>query len=224
LEINLNVFHSIIITGGNQESREEAVGKIGQKERGKKINQDPDTLIINRQKTIGIEAIRKIKKWLSQKAYQEKKRLIVIYQAQQLTIEAQNAFLKTLEEPPKNTLILLAVDNSHRLLPTIISRCQIVRLKANNSLQKPIDQKLIEVFNKNLAEKIIFSQKMGKKKKEEVLAWLAEQKQALRQNKNRKNLKIITCLDRAEKMIEANLAPRLALTYCLITNRQQASI
>jgi len=218
------VFHSIIITGGNQESREEAVGKIGQKERGKKINQDPDTLIINRQKTIGIEAIRKIKKWLSQKAYQEKKRLIVIYQAQQLTIEAQNAFLKTLEEPPKNTLILLAVDNSHRLLPTIISRCQIVRLKANNSLQKPIDQKLIEVFNKNLAEKIIFSQKMGKKKKEEVLAWLAEQKQALRQNKNRKNLKIIACLDRAEKMIEANLAPRLALTYCLITNRQQASI
>lgn len=218
------MFHSIIITGGNQESREEAVGKIGQKERGKKINQDPDTLIINRQKTIGIEAIRKIKKWLSQKAYQEKKRLIVIYQAQQLTIEAQNAFLKTLEEPPKNTLILLAVDNSHRLLPTIISRCQIVRLKANNSLQKPIDQKLIEVFNKNLAEKIIFSQKMGKKKKEEVLAWLAEQKQALRQNKNRKNLKIIACLDRAEKMIEANLAPRLALTYCLITNRQQASI
>lgn len=218
------MFHSIIITGGNQESREEAVGKIGQKERGKKINQDPDTLIINRQKAIGIEAIRKIKKWLSQKAYQEKKRLIVIYQAQQLTIEAQNAFLKTLEEPPKNTLILLAVDNSHRLLPTIISRCQIVRLKANNSLQKPIDQKLIEVFNKNLAEKIIFSQKMGKKKKEEVLAWLAEQKQALRQNKNRKNLKIIACLDRAEKMIEANLAPRLALTYCLITNRQQASI
>ncbi|MGI6278502.1 MAG: hypothetical protein ACOYJ8_01670 [Patescibacteria group bacterium] len=217
------MFHSIIITGGDQKRREEAIDKIGQKERGKKIKPGPDTLIINQEKAIGIEAIRKIKNWLSQKAYQEKKRLIVIYQAQELTIEAQNAFLKTLEEPPKNTLILLATDNSHRLLPTIISRCQIIRLKTNNSLQKPIDQKLVETFDKTLAEKIIFAQKRGKKKKEEVLAWLAEQKQALHQNKNRKNLKIVACLDRAEKMIKANLAPRLALAYCLITNRQQAS-
>ncbi len=217
------MFHSIIITGGDQKSREEAIDKIGQKERGKKIKPGPDTLIINQEKAIGIEAIRKIKNWLSQKAYQEKKRLIVIYQAQELTIEAQNAFLKTLEEPPENTLILLAADNSHRLLPTIISRCQIIRLKTNNSLKKPIDQKLVETFDKTLAEKIIFAQKRGKKKKEEVLVWLAEQKQALHQNKNRKNLKIIARLNRAEKMIKANLAPRLALTYCLITNRQQTS-
>ncbi|KUK83393.1 MAG: ATPase [Microgenomates bacterium 39_6] len=217
------MFHSIIITGGDQKAREEAIEKIGRKEREKKIKSDPDTLIINQEKAIGIETIRKIKGWLGQKAYQEKKRLIVIHRAQQLTIEAQNAFLKTLEEPPENTLIILATDNSHRLLPTIISRCQIIHLKTNNPSQEPIDQKLVNIFDKTLAERVVFAQKKGKKKKERVLIWLTEQKQALRQNKNRKNLKIIACLDKAEEMIKANLAPHLALIYCLITDREQTS-
>jgi len=55
------------------------------------------------------------------------RRVAVINDAGQMTPEGANALLKTLEEPPADSLILLVCDNPDTLLPTIRSRCQIVR-------------------------------------------------------------------------------------------------
>ena len=55
----------------------------------------------------------------------------IIVEAECLGEEAQNAFLKTLEEPPPNTLLLLLTVNSRKLLPTIRSRCQTISLLRN---------------------------------------------------------------------------------------------
>lgn len=54
------------------------------------------------------------------------KRFIIIDQAHRLNKESANALLKSLEEPPANTIFFLLTHNLHSLLPTIISRCQIV--------------------------------------------------------------------------------------------------
>lgn len=55
----------------------------------------------------------------------------VIFEADRLNVNAQNAFLKTLEEPPGNLVLLLATTQPQRLLPTIRSRCQLLTWRLN---------------------------------------------------------------------------------------------
>ncbi|MDD3531903.1 MAG: hypothetical protein PHR64_01065 [Candidatus Shapirobacteria bacterium] len=211
------MFHSIIITGGDQKSREEAILTLAQKQGQKIIENNPDVFLINQEEAVGINIIRQIKTWLGKKAYQEKNRLVLIYQAQQLTTEAQNAFLKTLEEPPENTIIILAVNNSHQLLPTIASRCQIIRLKPKDRTNRQQDyQELVDIFHQDLGKKILFAQKKGKEERKEFLNWLEGQSQSLRQKPTQENLDLVARLTEIKTMIRANIAPRLGLAYWLI--------
>lgn len=99
----------------------------------------PDTYKIVPETSIGIAEVRQTIKFLSQKPTQSPNNIIVFYNAHLLTIPAQNAILKILEEPPANSLIYLVTDNPDQLLPTILSRCQI----ENKSPQvKPAPEKL----------------------------------------------------------------------------------
>lgn len=70
--------------------------------------------------TISIDAIRRIKTTIKLKS--DKKRVITIVDANQMTIEAQNSLLKILEEPPENTIFILSTTNKDRLLDTVVSR------------------------------------------------------------------------------------------------------
>ncbi len=79
-------------------------------------------------KAIGIEAVRQLEQFLALKvpgtsAYD---RAIIIEDAHLLTTEAQNALLKTLEEPPAGTVLILTVNHLQSVLPTIRSRAQAV--------------------------------------------------------------------------------------------------
>jgi len=80
---------------------------------------------------IPIETIRELQHFLQLKTPGRKalRRLIIIEQADRLTREAQNAFLKILEEPPSDTLILLTSAHTADLLPTIRSRVQRISVK-----------------------------------------------------------------------------------------------
>jgi DNA polymerase III subunit delta' len=55
----------------------------------------------------------------------------IIHDADRITVQAQNAFLKNLEEPPKGSSFILTSGNPHTLLPTVISRCQFIPLLTN---------------------------------------------------------------------------------------------
>lgn len=77
--------------------------------------------------TIGVEAIRELKSMLLTKIGGDKVgRLAVIKHAEHMTVEAQNALLKLLEEPTDNTVIVLQAVSSQHLLATIRSRCQVI--------------------------------------------------------------------------------------------------
>lgn len=211
------MFHSIIITGGNQKSREEAVLDLIQKQGPKTINNNPDVFLINQKGAIGINVVRQIKSWLAKKAYQEKTRLVLIHRAQQLTTEAQNALLKTLEEPPPKTTIVLTVKNNHQLLPTITSRCQIIKLENKKPAKKePSHQELVAIFRQDLGEKILFAQKKGRQEKEALLVWLEEQGRSLRQEPREENLDLVARLEKVKTLIRANVTPHLGLAYWLI--------
>ena len=84
----------------------------------------PDTLHIHPDKSIGIEEIRRIQTFLSRKPLTGKN-VVVIFSAHLLTLPAQHALLKTLEEPPGNSEIYLVTKYPDSLLPTILSRVQI---------------------------------------------------------------------------------------------------
>jgi DNA polymerase-3 subunit delta' len=79
---------------------------------------------INRgeERSISIEKVRGLEHFLSRKVPGAAARVVIIEDAHLLTTEAQNALLKTLEEPPENTTLILATAHEQALLPTIRSR------------------------------------------------------------------------------------------------------
>lgn len=88
---------------------------------------DPDTLVLEAvELSLGIGEIRSAIHWLQIRPLGETVKQLIIKEAEKMTDEAQNCFLKTLEEPPENTRIILQVSDPDLLLPTIVSRCQIV--------------------------------------------------------------------------------------------------
>ena len=93
------------------------------------IHSDVQTLTIEEaedgpaKKAISIEQLRDAEKQMAQTPYEGRTRVVVIDPADALQGPAQNAFLKTLEEPPPNVVIVLIVQDSARLLETIVSRC-----------------------------------------------------------------------------------------------------
>ena len=72
----------------------------------------------------GIDEIRDIREKVNFAPAQGKRKVYIIDEAHMLTDAASNAFLKTLEEPPPHVIFILCTTEAHRILPTIISRCQ----------------------------------------------------------------------------------------------------
>ncbi len=79
--------------------------------------------------TIKINSIREIRKSINLARAEHGKKVIVISGADKMNDSAANSLLKTLEEPTPNTVIILTTSNHDKLLPTIISRCQMVRFE-----------------------------------------------------------------------------------------------
>lgn len=80
-------------------------------------------------KSIGVDQVRKINEEINKKPYEGDKKVIIIYEADKMTEEAQNAFLKTIEEPPKGVFIILLCETLSSILDTVKSRCQIHKIQ-----------------------------------------------------------------------------------------------
>ncbi len=94
----------------------------------------------------GIDQIREIKEAIRFAPTTGKYKVWILDEAHMLTIEASNALLKTLEEPPSHAVLILATTNPRKLPETIISRCQIFEFKRLNLSQI---QKRLELIAKN---------------------------------------------------------------------------
>lgn len=79
--------------------------------------------------SILIEQIRAVTPTLSLAPYQSAYRVALFLRFEEATREAQNALLKTLEEAPDKAILLLTADSAENLLPTIVSRCEVLRLR-----------------------------------------------------------------------------------------------
>jgi len=94
-----------------------------------KENNHTELHLLDIEGSIKIEEIREIQKSIHIKPYEGSKKVYVILNGEKMTQQAQNALLKTLEEPPGHSVIIITTNNIKSLLPTIISRCQLLKLK-----------------------------------------------------------------------------------------------
>lgn len=95
--------------------------------------QHPDLSVIQAEKRGGsllIDQVRTLQHTLSLSPYESRYRIALILRFEEATISAQNALLKTLEEAPGQVILLLTASDAESLLPTIVSRCEELRLRS----------------------------------------------------------------------------------------------
>lgn len=83
--------------------------------------------------TLKVEQIREVTRFLSLKPYASPFKIVLLLRFEEANLNAQNALLKTLEEAPSHALLLLTADNAEQLLPTIVSRCEVLRLRPSTA-------------------------------------------------------------------------------------------
>ncbi|MCF6277306.1 MAG: DNA polymerase III subunit delta' [Anaerolineales bacterium] len=94
--------------------------------------QHPDLTIVQAEKEGGIlkvDQIRELRRGVLLAPYQAKYRIAMLLRFQEANPSAANALLKTLEEAPRKVILLLTAGNAESLLPTIVSRCEVLRLR-----------------------------------------------------------------------------------------------
>ena len=92
----------------------------------------PDLIYVGHEKpgSIGVDDIRKqINDTIMVRPYSSSYKIYIVDEAEKMTVQAQNALLKTIEEPPSYAVIILLTTNQEAFLPTILSRCIQLKLK-----------------------------------------------------------------------------------------------
>lgn len=77
--------------------------------------------------SIGVDTLREVIEEVSVRSFEDGVKALIFPEADRMTVQAQNCLLKTLEEPPQDTVFFLITDQPAALLPTIVSRCRTVR-------------------------------------------------------------------------------------------------
>jgi len=134
--------HALLFTGSDKLGKKKIAFELIFSIFKENIFQHPDfTLIVPKEKQIKINQIRDINWKISLKPVKAPLLSVVIDEAHSMTRQAQNCFLKTLEEPKNKALLILITERPRFLLPTIISRCQTVKFY-------PVEKKEIDNYLK----------------------------------------------------------------------------
>ncbi len=120
----------------------------------KKLNKNihPDVLkILPEKKEITIKQIREVIEFIRYRPLEGSYKVIFIKEAEKMNLEAGNALLKSLEEPPYYVIFILITENITQLLPTIVSRSQIVRFRnlSRNTIIRFLKERLM--FEEDIA-------------------------------------------------------------------------
>lgn len=90
-------------------------------------------------KPLTVEVVRELISQLSLSVSPNETRYVAIAKIDQASLPAQNALLKSLEEPPQQTQLVLTTDEPDRVLPTIRSRCQLIKLSTIDETDQPTE-------------------------------------------------------------------------------------
>ncbi|OGO83649.1 MAG: hypothetical protein A2Y18_01725 [Clostridiales bacterium GWD2_32_19] len=119
---------------------------------------NPDVIYIDSEdkKSIGVEQIReKLIFDINIRPYQNKYKIYIIKEADTMTESAQNAILKTIEEPCEYAILILSSTDYKKFLPTILSRCILIDLKPINI--EDMNKYIVDNYNKKIENVDIYS-------------------------------------------------------------------
>ncbi|MBI2330362.1 hypothetical protein HYU94_03150 [Candidatus Daviesbacteria bacterium] len=176
---------------------------------GVKLNH-PDVLYFKVGEKLGIAEARKIKEHFSLKPYSAKGRSVIIEDASVMTVEAQNALLKTIEELPKEAILIFGTPSDANFLPTILSRCEIIRIKDDELRIKEGKEDVEKLLEATIEQRFEYVEKL--KNREEflqALVWYFHQ-HLLEYPKFTKELL------QAEKLAKQNVNIRAILEYLML--------
>lgn len=110
--------------------------------------------------SFGVDDVREIIDEVNKKPFEGDKKVIIIHQGNKLTIQAQNALLKTIEEPPTEVYIIILCESLELILDTIKSRCEIYKLTplTKDELYKYIAIKGYDYSEEEKSSAIAFSE------------------------------------------------------------------
>ena len=170
--------------------------------------------------TIGLPAIKFLIDRAKFTPAQKSQAVFLIRSGHLITPAGQNALLKTLEESKPEEQFIITTTNHHLLLPTISSRCQLVRLIS--ATQPTTDQLLLKQLIAGLtaspAAIIELSDKfIGDRPREKLDQIITALKQANRRLPTKKRIKIISLALTARSDLERNINPKLAIDHFLLT-------
>src|SRR3989344_5940234 len=171
-----------------------------------------------------INSIREINQTLSLKS--PGTRAVLLEEADKLTQEAANAFLKTLEEPPQNTIIILTAPSKDSVTDTITSRCAVEHLgPLEIELSEEEKSEALKTFEElskaGTGERFKFTEGVGDR--EEAIKFVLGQIYAVRENMlshinslQPTNYNLLDALLQTKKDLEANVNVKLALTALVL--------
>jgi len=126
-----NIPHALLFAGEEKLGKRLIAFEFIEKIFGEKLINHPDFILVSAEgKQIQIEQIRELNWRLSLKPFKAPLKAAIIDQAHLMSWEAQNCFLKTLEEPKGNAVLILVTEYPNFLLPTVLSRCQLIRFRS----------------------------------------------------------------------------------------------
>lgn len=182
------------------------------------ITSNPDVHIIEEETSIGIDAIKHLIPILSRKPFREEYKVIVLLHAQTMTPEAQNALLKSIEEPPEHTQVILVATSIQPILPTILSRCTLIQDKTGNESFDNTLMSLEETLNLSYEDAINAAQVYGKDKPT-TITWcqslLSQAYTGLHQRPTKTYVEYIQEISEALSSLEKNVNTRLTLEHLL---------
>ncbi len=118
---------------------------------------NPDIIYVTREEgkaNIGVDVVReKIVNDVDIKPYSNKYKIYIVDEAERMNQQAQNAILKTIEEPPEYAIIILLTANHNAFLQTILSRCVLIQMKS-------VDTESIKNILKNKYETVDYQANM----------------------------------------------------------------
>ena len=210
---------SLLFFGSTKEARDAKVRKILENLEMEGSENNPDLLIIEpleKKKSIGIKQVREATKFLVEKPFSHKAKVVLINRGELLTVQAQNALLKTLEEPPSYATIIVNAKTEDSLLETVTSRCRKTRVI--ESAQRQITTISInEILTMRIGKRLSWAAEYSKEERPHVIDALEGWIFQLRENLNLVNAENIETLLKVKKDIEnTNVSLKLALEYLSI--------
>jgi len=185
---------------------------------------ESETHEITSEKSIGIDSARKIKTLSETRPLNGKYKVVIVWEAERLTLQAQNALLKLLEEPAEYFCLVLVTSNQCKLLGTVRSRCKKISLKRVKKEEQPTEdiKELIKLTNCSVGEKITAADQLPKDR-QLLLEWFAtcigQLRFYLKKQPTRKNLYNLTLFLYGHKLIKENVHTKLVLDTILIRSQ-----